>query len=92
MDIKNIAKEKGYTMTQIADELGINRVTLAQSLNGNPTLHRLQEIANLLGCSVGDFFRDEMMGEDKSNNLSVSLTCPHCGKTIRLSVQSDDKD
>ena len=57
MDIKNIAKEKGYTMTRIADELGINRVTLAQSLNGNPTLHRLQEIANVLGCSVGDFIR-----------------------------------
>ena len=91
MEIKKIAKEKGYTMARIADELGINRVTLAQSLNGNPTLHRLQEIANVLGCSVGDFFRDEM-GEDKSNNLSVSLTCPHCHKSIRLSIQSDGND
>lgn len=89
MDIKNIAKEKGYTMTRIADELGINRVTLAQSLNGNPTLHRLKEIANVLGCSVGDFFRDETVeSTDVSNTLS--LTCPHCGKTIRLSIKSDD--
>lgn len=91
MDIKNIAKEKGYTMMRIADELGINRVTLAQSLNGNPTLHRLQEIANVLGCSVGDFFRDETVGPPGASN-TLSLTCPHCGKTIRLSVQSDDKD
>lgn len=91
MDIKKIAKEKGYTMTQIADELGINRVTLAQSLNGNPTLHRLQEIANLLGCSVGDFFRDETVGPTDDSN-TLSLTCPHCHKSIRLSIQSDDKD
>lgn len=90
MDIKKIAKEKGYTMARIADVLGINRVTLAQSLNGNPTLHRLQEIANVLGCSVGDFFSDEM--EDKSDNLSVSLTCPHCGQIIRLSIKSDGND
>lgn len=89
MDIKKIAKEKGYTMAKIADELGINRVTLAQSLNGNPTLHKLQDIASVLDCSVGDFFRDEM-AEDKSNRPSISLTCPHCGKTIRLSVQSED--
>ena len=89
MDIKKIAKKKGYTMARIADELGINRVTLAQSLRGNPTLHRLQEIANVLGCSVGDFFRDEM--EDKSNNPSVSLTCPHCHKSIRLSIQGEEE-
>ena len=90
MDIKKIAKEKGYTMSRIADELGINRVTLAQSLNGNPTLHRLQEIANVLGCSVGDFFRDETVeSTDVSNTLS--LTCPHCGKTIRLSIQGDEE-
>lgn len=89
MDIKNIAKEKGYTMTRIADELGINRVTLAQSLNGNPTLHRLQEIANVLGCSVGDFFRDETVESTCVSN-TLSLTCPHCGKTIRLSIQGED--
>ena len=91
MDIKNIAKEKGYTMTRIADELGINRVTLAQSLNGNPTLHRLQEIANVLGCSVGDFFRDETVQSQGVSN-TLSLTCPHCHKSIRLSIQSDDND
>lgn len=89
MDIKKIAKEKGYTMAKIADELGINRVTLAQSLSGNPTLHKLQDVSGVLQCSVGDFFRDEMAEE---NRPSVSLTCPNCGKTIRLSIQSEDND
>ena len=91
MDIKKIAKKKGYTMARIAEELGINRVTLAQSLNGNPTLHRLQEIANVLGCSVGDFFRDETV-EPPGDNNTLSMTCPHCGKTIRLSIQGDGND
>ena len=90
MDIKKIAKEKGYTMSRIADELGINRVTLAQSLNGNPTLHRLQEIANVLGCSVVDFFRDETV-ETPGDSNTLPLTCPHCHKSIRLIVQSDEE-
>ena len=78
-------------MARIAEELGINRVTLAQSLNGNPTLHRLQEIANVLGCSVGDFFRDETV-EPPGDNNTLSMTCPHCGKSIRLSIQGDDNN
>lgn len=59
MDIKKIAKEKGYTMAKIAEELKINRVTLTQSLHNNPTLRTLQSVAKVLKCSVGDFFEDE---------------------------------
>lgn len=85
MDIKKIVKEKGYTMAKVADELGINRVTLAQSLSGNPTLHKLQDVADVLGCSVGDFFRDEM----SEKSPSVSFSCPHCGKPIKLTISHD---
>ena len=85
MDIKKIVKEKGYTMAKVADELGINRVTLAQSLSGNPTLHKLQDVADVLGCSVGDFFRDEMA----DNFPSVTLSCPHCGRPIKLTISHD---
>ena len=56
LKIKDVAKSKGMTMKQIADELGINHITLSQSLNGNPTLSRLTEVANVLGVDVSELF------------------------------------
>ena len=54
--IKEICKEKQITMKEIAVKLGINPITLSQSLNGNPTLSRLQEVADILGVSVPELF------------------------------------
>ena len=56
LKIKDVAKSKGMTMAQIADTLGINPITLSQSLNGNPTLSRLTEVANVLGVDVSELF------------------------------------
>ena len=56
LKIKDVAKSKGMTMAQIAEKLGINPITLSQSLNGNPTLSRLMEVANVLGVDVCELF------------------------------------
>lgn len=54
--IKELCKEKHITIAEIADRIGINKVTLSQSLNGNPTLSRLQEVADILNVSVSELF------------------------------------
>ena len=54
--IKELCKEKNITMAKIATEIGISPITLSQSLNGNPTLSRLQEVADILGVSVPELF------------------------------------
>ena len=56
LKIKDVAKSKGMTTAQIAEKLGINPITLSQSLNGNPTLSRLTEVANVLGVDVSELF------------------------------------
>ncbi len=43
-------------MKEIAERIGINPITLTQSLNGNPTLSRLQEVADILGVDVSELF------------------------------------
>lgn len=77
--IKEVCKEKGMTLAEVAKQIrwkdkdnvehvGINPVTLSQSLNGNPTLARLSEVAEILGVEVPDFFvrsspmKDEVFG------------------------------
>ena len=55
--IKELAKERGMTIGDIAKAIGISRVNLSNSLNGNPTLSRLKEVAAILHVEVAELFR-----------------------------------
>ena len=54
--VKEIAKARGMSMGDLAERMGISPVTLSQSLNRNPTLGRLTEVANILEVDVADLF------------------------------------
>lgn len=56
--IKEILKQQGKTMQDLADMIGINRVNLSNSLNGNPTLERLKQVADFLNVDIKDLFRE----------------------------------
>lgn len=57
--INEILKEKDMSMTDLAKKVGINRVNLYTSLNGNPTYSRLKEVADALGVSIEELFPKE---------------------------------
>ena len=68
MDIKGIIKEKGFTLDRVASILKERNImpkasksSLSQSINGNPNLSTLQSIAEVIGCKVTDFFKDEIL-------------------------------
>lgn len=50
--IKEVIKEKGMTITELADKMGINRVNLSNMVNGNPTVETLNKIAGALEVPV----------------------------------------
>lgn len=56
--IKEILKQQGKTMQDLADVIGINRVNLSNSLNGNPTLERLKQVADCLNVDLKDLFKE----------------------------------
>lgn len=64
-------------MEEVAERMGVSRVTLSQTLSGNPTMSTLQRIADALGCKVGEFFLDEL--EEKN-----FIVCPKCGARFEL--------
>ena len=54
--VKEIAKERGMSMGDLAEKMGISPISLSQSLYKNPTLGRLTEVANILEVDVADLF------------------------------------
>lgn len=54
--IKEVCKQKGIKISDLAKELGINAVNLSATINGNPTIATMQKIADALGVEVSDLF------------------------------------
>ena len=59
LKVKQIAKEKGLTMTKVAELMKVHPVNLSTTLNGNPTLTTLCKVAEVLGVEVADLFETE---------------------------------
>ena len=77
--IKELLKEKGITISNLAEQIGTTQTSLSRALgdNGNPTYETLNKIANVLNVEMSELF--------KSNGLSI--TCPDCGKNINIKVE-----
>lgn len=54
--VKEICKEQNLTLSDLADMLGINRVNLSSTINGNPTIGTLEKIATALGVELVELF------------------------------------
>ena len=70
--VKELCKEKGITMKELAEKIGILPITLTQSLNGNPTLSRLTEVAMILDVDVADLFREPKPKNDVHGCLYIN--------------------
>ena len=75
--IKEVCKEKNIPLAEVAKRIGISPVSLSQSLNGNPTLSRLQEVASALGVDVSELFESssgpEIHGCIYVNGVAVQI-------------------
>ena len=57
--IKEVCRRKGLMMKDLAEKLGMTEVGLSKSLNGNPTVSRLEEIAKVLDVDFMELFERE---------------------------------
>lgn len=80
--IKDVLKEKRVTVVSLAGMIGITQPNMSNIVNGKstPSLETLEKIANALGIDITELF-------ERPKSDTVSLTCPHCGKSITLKAE-----
>jgi hypothetical protein len=82
-NIEALLKEKGLTKTAFSELLGIKK----QNLNGlmkNPTLETIKKFASVLDVPMWQLFASPEEIQPKSDGASI--TCPNCGKSIKIKV------
>ena len=75
--IKEVIKEKGYSMSDFAEILGMSRESLSRIIK-NPSSPTLEKLSSALGVPVWQFFA--------SPDEVKTMVCPHCGKEIHITI------
>lgn len=65
--VKEILKERGIKMKELAEQIDIAPETLTRTLKGNPQYSTLKSIADVLGVSVRELFK----GDDKTTSKEI---------------------
>lgn len=78
--IKELSKEKNILLKDLADKIGISRVSLTRIAQGeqNPTMDTLEKLASELGVEVGELF---------NARSEHTFRCPYCGKKLFVSAE-----
>ena len=82
IDLKKAIKAQGFTLEAVAQKMGITKSAMSQLVSGNPTLSKLQEIAQVIGVPVAELVRFESGAQ-----CQARLICPHCGREIEIEVK-----
>ena len=87
LQIKEALKKRGLKQNDLADRMGINRVSLSRILSNKNDIRvsTITKIADAIGCDVAEFFSP---AEKENNN---TITCPHCGEKIEINLSVLDK-
>lgn len=73
--VKELCEIKGMTLQELAKSLNITYQSLWAQMTGNPSLSKLQAIANALGVPVVDLFTPQPRN---------TITCPKCGTVLEV--------
>lgn len=78
--IKDVIKEKGFTITSLADKLGIARESLSRMIV-SPSYPTLEKIAVALNVPIWQLFASP---SEIAKEQGTGLHCPNCGAKLEL--------
>ena len=74
-------KEKGVTINELADKMGISRVTLSTQINGTANITSYEKIATALDVPMWQLFASP---NEIAKEQGAGLRCPNCGAKLEL--------
>lgn len=74
--VKEICKDQGITLADLAGKLQITASALSQNLK-KPSFDTLDKLASALNVEVAELF-----ASSKSQ-----IVCPHCGKPLNIEIK-----
>ena len=78
LKVKDVCRQRGVTVTQLAEKLNIKQESLSRAINGNPTLDTMQKIAYALEVPITELF--------EKPNGSI-FQCPKCGEELHVEIK-----
>ena len=87
LKIKEALKQRGLKQNDLADMLGINRVSLSRLLSDKNDMRvsTIKKIADAIGCDVSEFFTPATTADHNT------ITCLHCGEKLVINLSVSDK-
>lgn len=85
MRIKEILKEKGISVQELADTLGVSRQALSRQIAGKCLVETIEKIATVLDVPVWQFFvtPEEVVANHKD---TFSFACPKCRTKLNIVI------
>ena len=74
--VKEICKEQGITLADLAGKMQITASALSQNLK-KPSFDTLEKLAVALNVEVVGLF----------TSSKTKITCPHCGKPLNIKIE-----
>lgn len=71
--VKKLCSERGITLKQLAEKMGIKPESLSRALNGNPQLSTLENITKTLEVDVSDLFNSRTPNIPSSSNFMAMI-------------------
>lgn len=74
--VKEICKDQGITLADLAGKMQITASALSQNLK-KPSFDTLEKLAVALNVEVADLFASS----------KTQITCPHCGRPLNIKIE-----
>lgn len=71
LDIKRALADHNITQVQLGEKLGLSPQSLTSVIKGNPTVKKLEDIAEGIGCDITDLFYPDPAEEEEERKKAL---------------------
>ena len=71
LDIKRALSDHNITQVQLGEKLGLSPQSLTSVIKGNPTVKKLEDIAEGIGCDITDLFYPDPSEEEEERKKAL---------------------